>query len=175
MLTIRGRLITPFVLGSMSVGLNILIRHSFMDLWFWISALVPWPQLLFSGARHLIKKLLERQIKNLCSVVLSVARHLISKISLYNTMMKWNRGPPSRKHAYIILTSLKPHFYVVKLVFTGVYIIFLFVLKNIDCGYSLEPPRWGGSNEYPQYIFEQKYEKYQFLSENWRFRNAMEF
>ena len=30
----------------MSVGLNILIRHSFMDLWFWITALVPWPQLL---------------------------------------------------------------------------------------------------------------------------------
>ena len=29
MLTIRGRLITPFILGSMSVGLNILIRHSF--------------------------------------------------------------------------------------------------------------------------------------------------
>ena len=48
MLTIRGRLITPFVLGSMSVGLNILIRHSFMDLWFWITALVPWPQLLFT-------------------------------------------------------------------------------------------------------------------------------
>ena len=49
MLTIRGRLITPFVLGSMSVGLNILIRHSFMDLWFWITALVPWPQLLWSN------------------------------------------------------------------------------------------------------------------------------
>ena len=31
---------------SLSVGLNILIRHSFMDLWFWITALVPWPQLL---------------------------------------------------------------------------------------------------------------------------------
>ena len=29
MLTIRERLITPFILGSMSVGLNILIRHSF--------------------------------------------------------------------------------------------------------------------------------------------------
>ena len=25
--------------------------------------------------------------------------------------------------------------------------------QNIDCGYSLEPPRRGGSNEYPQYIF----------------------
>ena len=22
--------------------------------------------------------------------------------------------------------------------------------ENIDSGYSLEPPRWGGSNEYPQ-------------------------
>ena len=29
---IRERLITPFILGSMSVGLNILIRHSFTDL-----------------------------------------------------------------------------------------------------------------------------------------------
>ena len=25
--------------------------------------------------------------------------------------------------------------------------------QNIDCGYSLEPPRQGGSNEYPQSIF----------------------
>ena len=25
--------------------------------------------------------------------------------------------------------------------------------QNIDCGYSLEPPRWCGSNEYPQYLF----------------------
>ena len=31
-LTIRGRLSTAFILGSMSVGLNILICHSFMDL-----------------------------------------------------------------------------------------------------------------------------------------------
>ena len=45
---------------------------------------------------------------------------------------------------------LKPHFYIVKLGFTGVYIIFLFLLKNINCGYSLEPPRRGVSNEYTQ-------------------------
>ena len=25
--------------------------------------------------------------------------------------------------------------------------------QNIDCGYSLEPPRRGGSNDYPQYMF----------------------
>ena len=72
---------------------------------------------------------------------------------------------------------LKPHFYIVKLGFTGVYIIFLISVQNIDCGYSLEPPQWGSSNEYPQSMFwaeseavlmsthnlcfEQKHEKYQ--------------
>ena len=34
----------------------------------------------------------------------------------------------------------EPHFYIVKLGFTGVYIIFLISAQNIDCGYSLEPP-----------------------------------
>ena len=43
--------------------------------------------------------------------------------------------------------TLKPHFYIVKLEFTGYLLFFLFLLKNIDCGYSLEPPRRGGSNE----------------------------
>ena len=32
----------------------------------------------------------------------------------------------------------------------GYTLFFLFLLKNIDCWYSLEPPRRGGSNEYPQ-------------------------
>ena len=48
---------------------------------------------------------------------------------------------------------LKSCFYIVKLGYTGVYIIFFFLLKNIDYGYSLEPPRGGGSNEYPQSMF----------------------
>ena len=38
----------------------------------------------------------------------------------------------------------------VKLEFTRVYIICLFLLNNIDCGYSLEPPR-GGSTVYPKF------------------------
>ena len=29
--------------------------------------------------------------------------------------------------------------------------IFNIFAQNIDCGYTLEPPRRGGSNEYPQY------------------------
>ena len=31
--------------------------------------------------------------------------------------------------------------------------IFHISAQNIDCGYSLEPPRRGGSNEYPQCMF----------------------
>ena len=31
--------------------------------------------------------------------------------------------------------------------------IFLISAQNIDCGYSLEPPRRGGSNEYSQSMF----------------------
>ena len=60
---------------------------------------------------------------------------IITKTCLYNV------GP------------LKPHFYIVKLGFAGVYIIFVISAKNINCGYSLEPPRRGGFNEYPQSMF----------------------
>ena len=50
------------------------------------------------------------------------------------------------------------------------------MIKNIDCGYSLEPPQRGGSNEYSQsiyfkYIFlNMKYDKYQnFYLKNFQF------
>ena len=52
-----------------------------------------------------------------------------------------------------VLYSLTPHLYIVKLGFI-VCILFLFLLKNIYCGYSLEPPQLGGSHVFPQYIFE---------------------
>ena len=66
-----------------------------------------------------------------------IACHLLTimKTSLYN------------------FDPLKPHFYIVKLGFTGVYINFLISAQNINCGYSLEPPCRGGSNEYPQSMF----------------------
>ena len=70
-----------------------------------------------------------------CEIRIMIARCPITKTRLFN------------------FEPLKPHFYIVKLGFTGVYIIFLMLLKNIDCRYSLEPPRWGGSKVYPQYMF----------------------
>ena len=39
--------------------------------------------------------------------------------------------------------------------------IFLFLLKNIDCGHSVEPHRRGGSNVYQQYKFAAKVKKMQ--------------
>ena len=37
--------------------------------------------------------------------------------------------------------------------------IFLIFAQNIDCGYTLEPPRRCGSNEYPQSMFGAKIRK----------------
>ena len=51
------------------------------------------------------------------------------------------------------IDPLKPHFYIVKLGLQGYTLFFLFLLKNIDCGYSLEPPHQGSSNEYPKSMF----------------------
>ena len=47
---------------------------------------------------------------------------------------------------------LKPHFHIVKLGLTGVYIIFL-TLAWSGHWYTLEPLHRGGSNEYPQSMF----------------------
>ena len=38
--------------------------------------------------------------------------------------------------------------------------IFHISAQNIDCGYSLEPPRRGGSNEYPQSMFLSRSKEY---------------
>ena len=75
---------------------------------------------------------------------------------------------------------LKPHFYIAKLGYAGAALFFLFLLQNINCGYSLEPPSRGGSNENRlceavltcthNLCFEQKEEKYQKHSaENFHF------
>ena len=48
---------------------------------------------------------------------------------------------------------LEPRVYIAEMGYAGVYPFFLFLLQNIDCGCSLEPPRRGGSNVYPQSMF----------------------
>ena len=56
-----------------------------------------------------------------------------------------------RKHAYSNIqkiSSPKTEIFQIKIL-----IPFHTSAQNIDCGYSLEPPRRGGSNEYPQSMF----------------------
>ena len=43
-----------------------------------------------------------------------------------------------------------------QMIFLNVFLIFA---QNIDCGYTLEPPQRGGSNEYPQSMFWSKNKK----------------
>ena len=40
-----------------------------------------------------------------------------------------------------------------------IYIFFLFLEENICCGYSLEVPRRGASNEYPHHTFSSEVSK----------------
>ena len=59
----------------------------------------------------------------------------------------------SGKYVHEKNTPLEPHFYIEKVGFARVYLFFVFLLQNIDCGYSLEPLRRGGFNMYPQSMF----------------------
>ena len=64
----------------------------------------------------------------------------------------WLWGLALRKHAYAnILKILQPKMenFQIKKIWYFLYIS----AQNIDCGYSLEPHRRGGSNEYPQSMF----------------------
>ena len=61
------------------------------------------------------------------------------------------KSPPLRKQAYSnILKILPPKNENFQIKNSD---IFLISAQNIDCGYSLEPPRRCGSNEYPQSMF----------------------
>ena len=64
-----------------------------------------------------------------------------------------NRLITPGRHVREINTPLIPQFYIDKLGYAGVYLFFFFLLQNLDCGYSLEPPRRGCSNVYPQSMF----------------------
>ena len=65
----------------------------------------------------------------MCFSVDQIERVFDNDVGIYIT-----KTSPCNEH------PLTPHFYIVKLGFTGVYIFFLFLLQNIDCRYSLEPP-----------------------------------
>ena len=50
--------------------------------------------------------------------------------------------------------------------------MFYISAQNIDYGYSLEPPRRGGSNEYPQSMFPSKIRKIMYTPVNVEFKGV---
>ena len=73
------------------------------------------------------------------------------KVIRQKIVNKCHPAIPLRKHAYSnILKILPPKTENFQIEF---FYIFHISTQNIDCGYSLEPHRRGGSNEYPQSMF----------------------
>ena len=69
----------------------------------------------------------------------------------------YTHNNPLRKHAYLnILQILSPKNENFQIKNSDIFHV---SAQNIDCGYSLEPPRRGGSNEYSQSMFRSEIRK----------------
>ena len=68
------------------------------------------------------------------SVLMALMRYILSEILIFEQ----RREKTHQENMSVQYIPLKPHFYIVKLGFAGVYLFFLFLLQNIDCGYSLD-------------------------------------
>ena len=61
---------------------------------------------------------------------------------MYVFMENWRKlSQTSLKSCLYNFDPLKPHFYIVNWGLQGYILLLLFLLKNIDCGYSLEQPQ----------------------------------
>ena len=122
------------------------------------------PKFSFGNIQYKIKRLVESQMRrrNFKFRILWEARTQTAAVIIVETNLSSFFFLLSffiRKTCPCNVYPLKPHFYIEKLGFAGICLFFLFLLQNIDCGYSLEPPRRGGSNEYPQSMFWSKNKK----------------
>ena len=90
---------------------------------------------------------------SLCSLKLSLYMYHYATLPLLSHHAL-RKSVLSGKHAHppAMYTPLKPHCCIVKQGHAGVH-VYLFLLQNIDYGYSLEPPRRGSSNVYPLSMF----------------------
>ena len=76
--------------------------------------------------------------------------HRLSMSLVWDARNKWVKLS-LRKHAYSnILKIFPPKYENFEIKISDIFHI---SAQNIDCGYSLEPPRRGGSNKYPQSMF----------------------
>ena len=99
--------------------------------------------------RSVLKKELKKE------VLMGFDKH--SRLSAIFTRETTFMPSSLQKHAYSnILKILQPKKKTFQIKNSDIFHIFA---QNIDCGYSLEPPRRGGSYEYPQSMFISKIRK----------------
>ena len=70
---------------------------------------------------------------------------------MLHLMIHYENMPMQYTEIFKVVKNLKFH--------EKCFNIFLIFDQNIDCGCTLEPPRRGGSNEYPQSMFWSKNKK----------------
>ena len=71
---------------------------------------------------------------------------MIEKLSMLMRSALLTTGPRGSQETFQTIRKtcpcniypIEPHFYIAKMGYAGVYPFFLFLLQNIDCGYSLE-------------------------------------
>ena len=72
-------------------------------------------------------------------------RAIFSRFALFmktkNSFNFYTNENPYRKTCPCHVYPFEPYFYIANLGYGGVNLFFLFLLQNIDCGHSLEPPR----------------------------------
>ena len=94
-----------------------------------------------------------KQLKTRCLIAMELIfeeRGLYAKYQMSELKLITKTCPCNKQ----IFLALKIEHFQLK-----IFDIFLIFAQNIDCGYTLEPPRRGGSNEYPQSMFWSKNKK----------------
>ena len=88
----------------------------------------------------------------------------LSYIKLTKYIISLHNYKTLRKHAYSnVLKIIQPKKENFQIKFSDIFHI---SAQNIHCGYSLEPPRRGGSNEYPQSMFQVEIRKIMYTPVN---------
>ena len=92
-------------------------------------------------------------------VEIRISRSILESLGLRDNTIRLYLVQIVNTNAHITKTSLynfdplKPHFYIVKLGFIGVYFISLISVQKHRLWVLVRKPRRGGSNEYPQSMF----------------------
>ena len=88
---------------------------------------------------HILWSIFVVRVMKLCALGCPRLRESLRKLTYSNTNVYWKCYHQKKKNENFRIKKKSDIFHI--------------SAQNIDCGYLLEPPLWGGSNEYPQSMF----------------------